>query len=202
MSLGGWKGKDAQGNPRCRPHLWKGRFLARVAMRELLQQLSDPVSYAGMLATSGERAPALLESRNQLRQHIRDARSWRERLNDDEFVGDYSTEDSSSDSDSSDEDGDLNVAGEGRPSDDDRQAASDLLVFWDALNRLEAAHAGEAIEAPATSVRPTLVDEYGGPGEPVGRRQAVRFAAESIHSQPARRYTHHHRSGEADLEDR
>ena len=139
--LGGWKGKDAQGNAALPSSLVERKVSGRVAMRELLQQLSDPVSYAGVLATSGEQAPALLESRNQLRQHIRDARSWRERLNDDEFVGDYSTEDSSESSDSSDSEGGQNVAGEGRPSDDDRQAARDLLVFWDALNRLEAAHA-------------------------------------------------------------
>ena len=55
--LGAWKGKDAQGNSALPSSLVERKVSGRVAMRELLQQLSDPQTYAGVLATSGERAP-------------------------------------------------------------------------------------------------------------------------------------------------
>ena len=191
--LGAWRGRDAQGNAALPSSLVERKVSGRVCMRELLQQLSQPKAYAGVLATSGHPAPALLESRNELRQRARDAKSWRARLYDDEFAGEYSSD--SSDSDASAE----NVEGEGYPTEDDRALAGQLLVFWDALDRLEAAHAGEPIEASApsrpgsvkTHVRPTLVANLDSvPESPVGRRPAVRFESESIHNQgPEKKYT-------------
>ena len=91
--LGMWRGRDGMGEALLPVHLVEEKLAGRVAMRELLQQLAAPQSFA-----DEDPSPKLGVSRPDLKQRVKAARVWRDNLDDDMFFGDDSSDSSSSSS--------------------------------------------------------------------------------------------------------